>query len=81
MDIQADLKWIHQELDTVNDPLLIQVFKNLLTYRRNINTSSATSISIEQYNKEIDQAEKDIESGNSYTTSEAKKIANQWGRK
>ena len=35
-------------------------------------------VSIEQYNKELDEAEADIEAGNYYTTDEARKIASQW---
>ncbi len=35
-------------------------------------------ISLEQYNKEIDEAVKDIENGEYYTQEEARKIASQW---
>ena len=77
MDLQADIEWISQELKTVKDPTLIEAFKNMLKYRRNV-TESSERISIEQYNKEIDEAEEDIEAGNYYTTDEARKIANQW---
>ena len=35
-------------------------------------------ISLEQYNKEIDEAVKDIENGEYYTHEEALKIASQW---
>ena len=38
-------------------------------------------ISIEQYNKELDASEKEIELGNFYTHSEVRKRANQWGTK
>ncbi len=34
MDIQADIKWIMAELRQVKDPQLIEVFKNLLRYRK-----------------------------------------------
>jgi hypothetical protein len=27
MDLQADLKWIHQELDNVKDPTFIEAIK------------------------------------------------------
>jgi len=33
MDVQADIKWIQNELKKVKDPDLIEIFKNLLRYR------------------------------------------------
>ena len=77
MDLQADIKWISQELKTVKDPTLIEALKSMLKYRRSV-TQSSERISIEQYNKELDEAEADIEAGNYYTTEEARKIASQW---
>ena len=75
MNIQADLKWIHQELDNVKDETLLEAIKNILKYRKKV---SSERISIEQYNKEIDEAIEDIEKGNFYTQEEARKIASQW---
>ncbi len=78
MDLQADIKWISQELKTVKDPILIEAFKNMLKkYRRSVMQSSER-ISIEQYNKEIDEAVKDIENGEYYTQKQAKKISDKW---
>ena len=76
MDVQADLKWIQQELQSVEDPAFLAVIKNMLEYRKKIVHSQR--ISIEQYNKEIDEAIQDIENGEHYTQEEAKKIADQW---
>ena len=36
MDIQAELNWIHKELDQVKDPILIEAFKNMLKYRKSV---------------------------------------------
>ena len=78
MDLQADIKWISQELKTVKDPILIEAFKNMLKkYRRSV-LQSSERISIEQYNKEIDEAVKDIENGEYYTQKQAKKISDKW---
>lgn len=41
---------------------------------------SSDRVSIEEYNKELEKAEKDIENGNCYTQEEVEKIAKQWGR-
>ncbi|MCX2679455.1 hypothetical protein OOZ15_05820 [Galbibacter sp. EGI 63066] len=75
MDLQADLKWIHQELDKVKDPTLIKVFKNMLKYREKV---SSDRISIEQYNNEIDASIKQIESGKVYTHKEMGERIKQW---
>ena len=77
MDVEADLKWIHNELDQVKDPNIIEAIKNMLEYRKKVSTER---ISIEQYNKEIDEAERDIENGNYYTQEEVEKRAKEWGR-
>ncbi|HIP47513.1 MAG TPA: hypothetical protein EYG92_00895 [Lutibacter sp.] len=76
MDIQADIKWINKELKKVKDPTLIEAFKNILKYR--INVSKPQRISVEQYNKEIDEAVERVENGEFYTQEEAEKIMNQW---
>lgn len=64
MDIKADIKWIQNELKEVKDPTLIEAFKNLLQYRKNV---SSERISIEQYNKEIDEAIARVENGDFHT--------------
>ncbi len=77
MDLQADLKWIHKELDNVTDPTFIEAIKNMLKYNKKV---SSERISIEQYNKEIDEAERDMENGNYHTQKEVEKMAKEWGR-
>lgn len=76
MDLATELKWIHKELDNVNDPFLIEAFKNILKF--NQKTSLSDRINIEQYNKEIDEAITEIENGKYHTQEEARKIANRW---
>ena len=76
MDLQADIKWISQELKTVKDPTLIEAFKNMLKYRRNVIQSER--ISIEQYNKEVNEAIARVENGEFYTQEEAEKIMDKW---
>ena len=79
MDLQADIKWILEELKDVKDPTLIEAFKNMLKYRRKV--SNPDRISIEQYNKELDESIADIEAGNYHTHEEVKAMMQQWGRK
>lgn len=81
MDLQSEIKWIQNELTQVKDTKLIEVFKNLLQYRKKVSESFEERISIEQYNKELEASEKEIESGNFYTHKQVREIASQWGRK
>ncbi len=75
MDLQTDIKWIQKELQEVKDPMLIEVFKNMLKYRRKMSSNRDT---IEDYNVDIDLGIKEIENGEFHTQEEALKIASQW---
>ena len=76
MDIQADINWIHQEIDKVKDPSFIEKMKHLL---QSINsTSEDTAI---EYNLDIDNALESIKDGRFYSEEEAKEISKKWGRK
>ena len=77
MDLQADLKWIHQELDNVKDPTFIEAIKNMLKYRKKV---SSERISIEQYNEEINASIAQIKSGKTYTHQEMGERIKQWGK-
>ncbi|PVW13106.1 hypothetical protein [Marixanthomonas spongiae] len=77
MDLQADLKWIHKELDKIKDPVFIEAIKNLLKSKKNV---AAERISIEQYNKEIDESIAQIEKGEVYTHQEVGERIKQWGK-
>jgi predicted transcriptional regulator len=76
MDIQAEINWIHQEIDKVKDPNFIEKMKHLL---QSINTPTDTTVA--EYNADIDNSLKSIEKGNFYTEEEAKEISKKWGRK
>lgn len=77
MDLNAELKWIHQELDKVKDPTFIEAIKNMLKYRKKVSTER---ISIEQYNKEIDASIAEIESGKTYSHKEMEERIKQWAK-
>ena len=76
MDIQAEINWIHQEIDKVKDPSFIEKMKHLL---QSINTPTETTIA--EYNLDIDNALENIKNGNFHTDDEAKAISKKWGRK
>ncbi len=75
MDIQAEIKWIQKELDNVKDETLLEAIKNILKYRKKV---SSERISIEQYNKEVNEAIARVENGEFYTQEEAEKIMDKW---
>lgn len=79
MDLDADIKWVVKELQQIKDPAFIEVIKDILKNRKY--KMQSDRISIEQYNKEIEEAEKDIEAGNFYTLEEVRKLSEKWGRK
>ena len=72
MDIQAEIKWIQKELNKVEDETLLNAIKNILKYR--VKKTQSERISIEQYNKEIDEANARIDNGVFYTQEEAERI-------
>lgn len=76
MDIQAEINWIHQEIDKVKDPSFVEKLKHLLQSINNATVDSDAS-----YNLDIDNALENIKKGNIYTEEEAKEIAKKWGRK
>jgi len=73
MNLEADIKWIQKELDDVKDPDLIEAFKHLLKFRKK---SIATTI--EDYNNDIAESERDIESGRIHTQSQIEKLNEVW---
>ncbi|WP_264536989.1 hypothetical protein [Flavobacterium sp. N1736] len=76
MDIQAEINWIHQEIDKVKDPSFVEKLKHLL---QSINNSTVDSDAA--YNLDIENALENIKKGNFYTEDEVKEIAKKWGRK
>ncbi|UUW07007.1 hypothetical protein NLG42_12930 [Flavobacterium plurextorum] len=76
MDIQAELNWIHQEIDKVKDPSFVEKLKHLL---QSVNNSTIDSDAA--YNLDIQNALNNIKKGNFYTEDEAKEMSKKWGRK
>lgn len=76
MDLQARKYKFIQKLFNVNEVLFEQLENVLIKGTK----ESFERISLEQYNKELDEAEADIEAGNYSSMEEARKIASQWGK-
>jgi hypothetical protein len=77
MDLQADLKWILNELKDVEDPTLIEALKSMLKYRKKVKSDL---ISEEQKREKIlmNEAEADIKSGDTYSIKKSHKIIDSW---
>ncbi|WP_445736664.1 addiction module protein [Mariniflexile sp.] len=73
MDLEARKYEFTQKLFAVNESLFEQLESVL-----NQGTKEPQRISLEQYNKKIDEAIEDVEKGNFYTQDEARKIENEW---
>ena len=76
MDIQAEINWIHQEIDKVKDPSFVEKLKHLLQ-----SFNSTTDETGTDYNNDIDNALENIKNGNFHTDEEARSISKKWGRK
>lgn len=76
MNLTDEKNWIQKELESITDPAFLEIIKNMLEYRKQV--SKSERISIEQYNKEIDEAVADIENGEFYTQAETRKITEKW---
>ena len=53
---------------------ILGVIKSFLSLKND----SSERISIEQYNRELDEALKDVREGNVYTQEQAEKISSEW---
>lgn len=73
MDLQADIKWITKEIQTLKDPELVEAFKQMLRFRKKVQTQSH-----EDYNRDIELAEDDIKEDRLYTHEQVKDLKNQW---
>lgn len=76
MDIQAEINWIHQEIDKVKDPTFVEKLKRLLLTKNS--TSDTTDV---DYNIDIEKALESIKNGHYYSENEAREISKKWGRK
>jgi site-specific recombinase XerD len=75
MDLQADIKWIQQEIEHIQDPDLIEAFKRMLKFNKKTQQKA-----LELYNRDIELSERDIENGNTYSQDEIEEMRLQWKR-
>ncbi len=73
MDINAERSLIIRELQQVNDISFLRAIKHMIHYA----LKNEGHISIEQYNKELDEAESRVTRGEFYTLDEVKRMAKE----
>ena len=79
MDIQADISWIKAELSKVQDPNLIEAFKNILKYRNNkVELGFGDGLTKSEFINDIKKAELQIEKGDYLPMDDFEKESNQW---
>jgi hypothetical protein len=74
MNINTERALLIKELEQVEDISLLQAIKAILHY----GLKNEGRISIEQYNRELEEAEARIEKGEFFTQEEVKKMAKEW---
>ena len=75
MDIQSiKLKFIEDFLRLKNEQLILKLNELLNREKKNIYENSLKSMTINEFHKGIEQAEKDIEEGNVFTQDQVEEI-------
>lgn len=78
MDLQAEKTELIKRLKQINDLSLIQAIKHMVDYGLK---DKEGRISIEQYNKELDEADAEIDAGEYFTHEQAVKEIRSWKEK
>ncbi|HMI64934.1 MAG TPA: hypothetical protein VK517_02795 [Cyclobacteriaceae bacterium] len=74
MDIKAERSLLIKEIKQVEDISLLQAIKAVLHY----GLKNEGRISVEQYNRELDEAEARVRRGEFYTQAEVEKMSEKW---
>ena len=78
MDLQTEKTELIKRLKKINDLSLIQAIKHMVDYGLK---EKEGRISIEQYNKELDEADAEIDAGEYLTHEQAVKEIRSWKEK
>ena len=74
MDLQTERTALLNQLKQVDDLELIRAIKQMVAYGLNRDER----ISVEAYNKELEDAEREIDRGDSYSQQEVERMAKAW---
>ena len=75
LSLDKEIKKYLPQLDAEEKQSILSVIKSFLKLKESPGSGRLT---IEQYNKELDEAEARIDAGEFYTQEEAEKIAESW---
>ncbi|NOT76898.1 MAG: hypothetical protein HOP08_18395 [Cyclobacteriaceae bacterium] len=73
-DIDTERSLLIKELQQVDDISLLKMLKTVLHY----GLKNEGRISVEQYNRELDEAEARVDGGEFFTHEEVKKMSKEW---
>lgn len=73
MDINAERSLIIKELEQIKDISLLRALKHMIHYAM----KNEGRISVEQYNKELDEAEARVKQGEFFTQDQVEKMAKE----
>jgi hypothetical protein len=74
MDINAERSLIIKELQKIEDISLLKALKHMIYY----GLKNQGRLTIEQYNREIEEAESRVEQGDFLSQDEVEKMAKKW---
>ena len=78
MNIQTELKWLHSELDKVQDPDFIKALKSMFTYRSKQKPTDWWDTISEEEKAEIEEGAKEIERGEFISHEEVMANPRKW---
>ena len=74
MDINSEKSIVIQEFQQINDISLVRAIRHMIHYA----LKQEGRISIEQYNKELEEAENRIDQNEFFTQAEVEKMIKKW---
>ena len=74
MDINSERSLIIKELQQINDISLLRALRHLIRY----GLKNEGHISVDEYNRELDEAEARVSKGDFYTQDEIERMAKEW---
>lgn len=75
MNLQAEKQELIKRLEQINDESLLKAIRHIMDYGQG---KSEGRVSIDQYNKELEEAEREIDRGEYYTQSEVENRSKKW---
>ncbi len=75
MDLQAEKQALIKRLEQIDDESLLKAIRHIMDYGQG---KSEGRISIDQYNEELEEAEREIDRGEYYTQEDVENKSKKW---